>query len=304
MADRNLIKERIVLSQDPGRRDAAGRRAHRGRRIAAVGQACRPTAPRSSMPRATSSSRGSSTPIGTPGRPRSGRARRTTTSSSTSAASSTSSRPSTAPRTSRGQPVGRARVHQRGHHDARRLVAHHEHARPCRCAPSRASRTPASGRCSRSASQHVAPDVVVRAGLHGQRRDHRWRPARGGSAGRLSDDDALVTMAPRHAGHQLLQAGRGPLRVGAGEGAGHQHHGPRGHGPLRLHQGPADRTARHGPAVPQHDLYPLLAPDRRGVAAGARLGRQRLARAADRAPDGPWLGARPEGRSRWASRSG
>ena len=32
--------------------------------------------------------------------------------------------------------------------------------------------------------------------------------------------------------------------------------------------------------------------------------RQRLARAPDRAPDGPRLGARPEGRSSWASRSG
>ncbi len=29
-----------------------------------------------------------------------------------------------------GEPVGRAGVHQRGHHDARRLVAHHEHAGP------------------------------------------------------------------------------------------------------------------------------------------------------------------------------
>ena len=27
-----------------------------------------------------------------------------------------------------GEPLGRARVRQRGHHDARRLVAHHEHA--------------------------------------------------------------------------------------------------------------------------------------------------------------------------------
>ena len=31
----------------------------------------------------------------------------------------------------RGQPVGRARVRQRRDHDARRLVAHHEHARSC-----------------------------------------------------------------------------------------------------------------------------------------------------------------------------
>ena len=46
--------------------------------------------------------------------------------------SSTSSRRTTGRRRLRGQPVGLARVHQRGHHDARRLVAHHEHAGPCR----------------------------------------------------------------------------------------------------------------------------------------------------------------------------
>ena len=53
----------------------------------------------------------------------------------------------------RRQPVGRARVRERGHHDARRLVAHHEHAGPRRRRRSRASRTPASGPCSRSASR-------------------------------------------------------------------------------------------------------------------------------------------------------
>ena len=33
-------------------------------------------------------------------------------------------------RRARREPLGRARVRQRGHHDARRLVAHHEHAGP------------------------------------------------------------------------------------------------------------------------------------------------------------------------------
>ena len=53
----------------------------------------------------------------------------------------------------------------------------------------------------------------------------------------------------------------------------------------------------HGPAVPEHDVHPRLAPDRRGVGARPRLGRQRLVRAADRAPDGPRLGAGGQRRS-------
>ena len=53
----------------------------------------------------------------------------------------------------RGEPVGRPRVHQRGHHDARRLVAHHEHARPRRRRGQGPPGRRASGRCSRSASR-------------------------------------------------------------------------------------------------------------------------------------------------------
>ena len=48
----------------------------------------------------------------------------------------------------------------------------------------------------------------------------------------------------------------------------------------------------HGPAVPEHHVHPLVASARRGVGHGPRLRRQRLAGAADRAPDGPRLGAR------------
>ena len=50
------------------------------------------------------------------------------------------------------QPVGRARVHQRGHHDARRLVAHHEHAGPRRRGDPAASRSRGSGRSSPTGS--------------------------------------------------------------------------------------------------------------------------------------------------------
>jgi 5-methylthioadenosine/S-adenosylhomocysteine deaminase len=48
----------------------------------------------------------------------------------------------------------------------------------------------------------------------------------------------------RHPRHQLLQAGGRALRVGAGQGAGHQHHRPRRDGPLRLHQDAAARKLK------------------------------------------------------------
>ena len=53
----------------------------------------------------------------------------------------------------RGQSVGLARVHQRGHHDAGRLVAHHEHAGPRRRGRPADSRSRASGRSSLTASR-------------------------------------------------------------------------------------------------------------------------------------------------------
>ena len=96
----------------------------------------------------------------------------------------------------RREPVGRARVHQRGHHDARRLVAHHEHARPRR----RGDHGPPGHRHPLGVRlrlpQHVAPGLVVRAGLGRQRRAHRRRPTRAASASQyLSDDEGLITMA-------------------------------------------------------------------------------------------------------------
>ncbi len=77
MTDRMLIKGGIVLTQDPALGEMAGADVLiEGDRIAAVGHG--PVrgrrAGRSTRP-ATSSSRASSTPTGTPGRPRSGPAR-------------------------------------------------------------------------------------------------------------------------------------------------------------------------------------------------------------------------------------
>ena len=65
----------------------------------------------------------------------------------------------------RREPLGRARVHQRGDHDARRLVAHHEHAGPRR---RRGARAPGHGHpigVRVRFPEHLAPGLVVRAGL-------------------------------------------------------------------------------------------------------------------------------------------
>ncbi len=82
---------------------------------------------------ATSSSRASSTPTGTPGRRRSGAARPTRRSTTTSSRCSTPSRPVYR---ARGRPREQrrriARVPQRRHHDTGRLVAHQQHAGPPR----------------------------------------------------------------------------------------------------------------------------------------------------------------------------
>ena len=139
----------------------------------------------------------------------------------------------------RREPLGRPRVPQRGHHDAGRLVAHHEHAGPRGRGHRRAGGDrPAVGVRVRL-PEHVDPDLVVRAGLDGLGRADRRRPgARGPGAPvrrRGPDHDG-----PRHPGHELLQARGRALRVGARQGARDQHHGPRRHGPLRPHERPAD----------------------------------------------------------------
>ena len=143
--------------------------------------------------------------------------------------------------------------------------------------------------------QHVPRRLVVRAGLHGQRPAHR-------RARRASDPSAVLQLrrrphddGPRDARHRLLQARRRPLRMGAGQGARAEHHGPRRDGSLRLHEGPDHRAPRHGPAVPEHDVRPRLPLHRRGVGPRPRLRRQRVVRATDRGPDGPRLGAGREG---------
>ena len=117
--------------------------------------------------------------------------------------------------------MGRARVHQRGHHDARRLVAHHEHAGPRRRRRSRASRTRASGRCSRTASRNTSlvdwwfgPDYTGSVLTIDGAEARRLR-----SSTSARDDSAWSRWRLATRGTELLQAGRRALRVGAGQGA-------------------------------------------------------------------------------------
>ena len=179
MADRILIKNGD--RPDPGpvpRRAAAGRRPHRGRhdrgRRAEPLRRGRPGHRRRRRHRDPGLHRHATA---TPGRRRSGRAPRTTRWSRTSARSSTSSPRTTGPTTSTPRNLlGRARVHQRRDHDARRLVAHHEHRRPRRRGDPRPRRSRDPVGLRLRLRQHVAPGLVVRAGLRRQRADHRRRP--------------------------------------------------------------------------------------------------------------------------------
>ena len=154
MTDRTLIKGGYVLTQDPTLGEMAGADVLiEDDRIAAVGRTCPPTARASSMRTGD---------IVIPGFIDTHR-HTWETSIRTSAPGLRADhllqrhprqvRPAlSARRRLRGQPVGLARVHQRGHHDARRLVAHHEHARRTRTRRSGASRSRRSDRSSPTAS--------------------------------------------------------------------------------------------------------------------------------------------------------
>ena len=206
----------------------------------------------------------------------------------------------------RGEPVGRARVHQRGHHDARRLVAHHEHAGPRRRGDPGASRTRASGRCSPTASATRRS----RTGGSGRTTRAASLTSTATDARRLrkqyfSSDDGLITMAPRDARHRTSASPTSSATTGSW---------PRSSASTSRSTwrwtGSATRRCQLTRLRDMDLLYPnttyvhALAPHRRGVGAGPRLGRQRLVRAADRGPDGPRLGARGQRAATTACRSG
>ena len=191
-----------------------------------------------------------------------------------------------------GQPLGRARVGQRRDHDARRLVAHHEHrgSRPRGDPRPPGERDPLGLRLR--LPEHLAPGLVVRARLRRQRPDDRRRP-------RPQAPEAVLQLRrrPHHDGardarHQLLPRGGRAPRVGAGQGARPQHHGPRGDVPVRLHEDAAERA--HGAStcsIPNttyihsshltHEEWGMVRDSGGNVSFAP----------ADRAPDGPRLGA-------------
>ena len=111
----------------------------------------------------------------------------------------------------------------------------------------------------------------------------------------FNSDDGLITMALATRGTNFCRRGDRAPGMGARQGARPQHHGPCRDVPVRLHEDAAGEAPGDGPSLPEHDLHPLLAPDRGRVGHGPRLGRQRLVRAADRAADGPRLGTGSQG---------
>ena len=172
----------------------------------------------------------------------------------------------------RGEPLGRARVHQRGHHDARRLVAHHEHAGPRR----RRDPGPPGHRAPVGLRlrlrQHVARRLVVRTGLPGQRPDL-------GRPGRPAPPEAVLQLrrrpdhdGPRDPRPELLQAGGRAARLGAREGARPEHHRPRRDGPVRLHEDADRRPPGHGPAATRTrpTSTPRTSPTRSGRSSATR----------------------------------
>ena len=205
----------------------------------------------------------------------------------------------------RGQPVGRPRVRQRGHHDARRLVAHHEHAGPRRRGDPGPPGERASGRSSPSASRNTSlqdwwfgPDYTGSV-------DDRRRPTPAGSGSSTSAPTTASSrwrLATRGTNFCKPDVVRYEWELAKELGINITVHVAMdrfGYTKMQL-TGLRDMDLLY----PNTTYVHALAPDRRGVGAGPRLGRQRLVRAPDRAPDGPWLGAGPEGPGATASRSG
>ena len=301
MADRILIKGGIVLTQDPELGELPRRRRpHRGRHDRRRrAEPVAPTAPRSSTPTGD---------IVIPGFIDTHRhtwetSIRTCAPDYALVAYFGSILDKFAPalparRRLRRQPVGRARVHQRGHHDARRLVAHHEHAGPRRRRRSRASRT----RGIRSVFAFGFPNTSLQDWWFGPDWTRQRPDASTATDARrirkqyFNSDDGLITMALATRGPNFCKPDVVRYEWELAKELGinitvHVAMDRFGYTKMQI-----DRPPRHGPAVPEHDLRPRLALHRRGVGARPRLRRQRLVRAADRDPDGPRLGAGAEGR--------
>ena len=95
----------------------------------------------------------------------------------------------------RRQPVGLARVHQRGHHDARRLVAHHEHAGPRRRGHPRPAGVEDPVRVRLRVREHVALDWWFGPDYSGSVLTSDGPDARRIRKQYFNSDDGRVTMA-------------------------------------------------------------------------------------------------------------
>ena len=139
--------------------------------------------------------------------------------------------------------------------------------------------------------EHLDPGLVVR---HGLRRVSTER-INGDEARRcvqyLSDDSGLITMALATRGTNFCKEDVVRYEWELAKELGinitvHVAMDRFGYTKMQLRRPEGD-----GPALPEHDVHPLVAPARRRVADGRRLRRQRVAGPADRAADGPRLGA-------------
>ena len=205
----------------------------------------------------------------------------------------------------RGQPLGRPRVHQRGHHDARRLVAHHEHAGPRRRGDPGPPGVQASGRSSPTASATPRSSrLVVRAGLTGSVLTSDGPDAR--RSGSSTSTPTTVGSRCRSRPAARASASRtSSATTGSWRRSWDQHHGPCRDGPLRRR-----RRCRSSSLRDMDLLYPNttyvhashFTDEEWALRPGFR--RQRLVRAPDRDPDGPRLGAGLDGDPSTACRSG
>ena len=270
----------------------------RATRIAEVGPDSPPRAPRSSTPTATSSSRASSTPIGTRGRRRSGPARRTTPSSPTSARSSTSSRPKYRPddvyAANRWGALECLNAGITTLVDWSHIMNTPDHAD--------AAVQGLKDTGIRSVFAFGFPNTSIQAWWFGldwggsvERIDGDRRAPRPDAVPE-SDDSGLITMALATRGTNFCKPDvvRYEWELAKELGINITVHVAMDR--FGYTKGQLQRPQGHGPALPEHDVHPLVAPDRRGVADG-RATRAATSRSPRRSSS-RWAtaGRRPEGR--------
>ena len=195
----------------------------------------------------------------------------------------------------REQPRRRAGVHQRRHHDAGRLVAHQQHARSSGRRRSRACRSPASGRSTRTAARTRS---LADYWFNELDRD----PARR----RRADQEHVLLLrrrpaddGPGHPRSGLLPGRRGAQRVGHGPRPRHPDHRARRDGPAgRQVVGMVKQLERpRACSAPTPRTSTAATSATRSGSWSRRQQGHDLHRAAGGDADGPRLAAGDEGRS-------